>query len=539
MTLSNSICALIAVVVIIVAAFGNYENDRQSDRMIKGCDPFGYSRMADAIRDARVSGTAPDFFIHDDQTRWLIAKFKESKVPVQSWNEVVTAHAHHYFPGSDQVGCQYPPGTGWVMAFFPKASAVTDIDRLSIIFMSVIGILLVLGCMLKGLPLSGLMVAGAVTAFLSPYEWIQSSSFSVNVTIFPLFLGILLTWFSVNTRSRLASALLALCSGILFGLVIQARIASVLILPAILLIFLPGKIRLGVWYLVGVTLNGVLPLILHNKIITGKFFGVTYADVDNRQDLGVIYKNSLYYYNDLSRSVGYYVIGLFLGLLLLVAVIWATSRKSSFGWKSWLKIHGGLVVAPFVLFVITVAYFLTHPIRTPYYLIPGMLGVSLLFALIALAIEERWRETAGNSVAHRLIGHFTAIPTALIAILVAVTNFSSLTDTLWKIFEPYEQTVITLDVPPELLRPSAWIWADMYSSSIIYYTAHPAFKIPFSSPELRKRMYGWIKDKGDPQYLVIDSESMQNIMAEAKAAGAQLTPVGYIREAPCYKLVMP
>jgi hypothetical protein len=539
MTLSNFICALIAALAIIVTALGSYETDRTTDTLVKGCDPFGYSRMADAIRTARASGASPDFFIHDDQTRWLIAKFKENHLPVSDWSEAVTTHAHHYFPGTDQVGPQYPPGTGWVMSLFPKDGAVMDLDQLSIILLVVGGILILVWCATNGLPMSCLMVAGAVTAFLSPYQWIFSSSYSINATIFPLFLGILLAWFAAKSRRQLTSAIFALGSGILFGLLIQTRIASVLFLPAILLIFLPGKIRLVFWYLIGVVLNGILPVLLHNKTITGNFFGMTYSKSDSRQELGCIYKNSLHYYSHFSDSAGYYVLGLFLGLLLFVTVIFVTSRKGNSGWKSWMKSHYGLVASPFVAFVITIAYFLTHYVTTPYYLVPGMLGVCLLLALLFVAIETHWCKTVGNSTLGRSVRHLGAIPTALIAMVVMTIFRPSLVETLDGIFKIPSQSVATLDVPPELLKPNAWIWADNYSSSVVYYTAHPAFKMTFASPELRKRVFGWIKDKGDTQYLVIDCDSMHTVMSEAQAFGAKLTPVGYIREAPCYKLDMP
>ena len=67
--------------------------------------------------------------------------------------------------------------------------------------------------------------------------------------------------------------------------------------------------------------------------------------------------------------------------------------------------------------------------------------------------------------------------------------------------------------------PWAWIWSDWLSSAIVYYTGHPAFKINFSTPEMRRLMYAWVQTKGDPQYLLVDSDLMKPFTDDAHTDG--------------------
>ncbi len=136
MTFSSAVCSLVAAVAMIVLALIGLRNEHATGMFVDGCDAFGYSRMAKVFRQARKTGGPTDFFIRDDQTRWLVARFKERGTPVNDWDEVVTAHAHHYFPGSDQVGPQYPPGTGWVLSMFATSTDVKALDRLTILLVT-------------------------------------------------------------------------------------------------------------------------------------------------------------------------------------------------------------------------------------------------------------------------------------------------------------------------------------------------------------------------------------------------------------------
>jgi len=530
---------LVAIFAILIMALSAYQKGRSITTFIQGCDPFGYSRMADVIRNARSSGQSADFFIRDDQTRWLIEKFKQSGLPSSSWDEVVTAHAHHYFPGSDEVGPQYPPGTGWTLSFFPKTDAVRDLNLLTILILAIGSILVVFWCTRNGLPFSCLMIAGAVCAFFSVYQWIDNLSFSINATLLPLFLGTFSAGLATLYPQRMLAILLGLASGILFGLVIQTRLASVLLIPAIALIFVPRKIHLLFWYLAGVTLNGVVPLLFHNKTITGSFAGATYNSGDTRQSFSCIPTNLSMYLHHAKESSLYYVLYLCMGLCLLILVILATSSLRTPQWRLWATNHYGLAMAPACAFFLTAVYFLTHFVLIIYYLVPGMLLVGLLIAFLFVSLEIQWRKLTAHSQATRVIGGLAAMTISIAALVYLSSNYTEIKDLARTALTSPEEPPFQFNVPAELLDAKAWIWADTYSSSIDYYTAHSSFKLPFSTPQMRKLMYAWIKSKGDSQYMIADSDGMKKLVGEAQALGWKLTYLGDLRGAPYYKMEMP
>ena len=61
----------------------------------------------------------------------------------------------------------------------------------------------------------------------------------------------------------------------------------------------------------------------------------------------------------------------------------------------------------------------------------------------------------------------------------------------------------------------------------------------FSTPEMRKQIYDWVKAKGDPQYMEVETPEMSEIFAEAQAEGWRFLPVGTLRNATCYKMEKP
>jgi len=536
MTPASVVCALVAVCGMIVMALHAYVEEHNNEALlVQGCDSFGYFRMANAMHDARRSGTKPDFFIHDAETRWIISKFKENKIPVGSWRDVVTAHAHHYFPGTDEVGPQYPPGTGWILSWFRADTSVRKLDRLTIACVAAVGILLVLWCAMRGLTMSSLVIAGAVWAVLFPYGFLGSSSYSINASILPIFMGTLLAWLAAERCDGRAAMVLGLCAGLYTGLAVQTRLASIFLVPVAALLFWPGGMRGLAGFLAGVCVDGIVPLLLHNKTITGSFLGATYTDRDQRQTLGAITKNSRFYFDHAMESLGYHVLGLFLVTLCLAAVIFATAPAGA-DWKAWLKAHRGMVWAPVCAFVLTLAFFLTHTVEIHYYLMPGMLQTCLLMAILFVSMETQWQKTEGESGTWGIaLNAFAAICVAAGITALALTH-TAVKETARDAFTLKDAPTTTLPVPDPMLGENAWIWADNYSGSIVYYTGHAAFKLPFSSPETRQMMYRWIQTKGYSQYMVVDSDDMKKIADETRAAGWQLSPAGTVREAACYKM---
>src|SRR5215813_13376240 len=118
---------------VLLSAQSAYRKSLSTEEFAYACDAFGYLRMADEIRASFHAHKLPEFRLESNQTRLLIDFMKSKNVPVPKWEELVAPHAHHYFPVSDHVGVQYPPGTGLTLAAFPEGTAVYRLNQLTIV----------------------------------------------------------------------------------------------------------------------------------------------------------------------------------------------------------------------------------------------------------------------------------------------------------------------------------------------------------------------------------------------------------------------
>ena len=157
---------------------------------------------------------------------------------------------------------EYPPGTGWVLSFFPKNDPITVLNERAMPLLAAMGIAAVFFLARKGLGFSCLSMAAAISAFLAIYSRNDDVNISIFSLVVPMTACAFLLWTSTLLQRPSATILLSFTSGILFGLVIKIRIASLLFLPGMMLIFLPRRIRLLPWFLAGLLINGILPLLL-------------------------------------------------------------------------------------------------------------------------------------------------------------------------------------------------------------------------------------------------------------------------------------
>jgi hypothetical protein len=77
-------------------------------------------------------------------------------------------------------------------------------------------------------------------------------------------------------------------------------------------------------------------------------------------------------------------------------------------------------------------------------------------------------------------------------------------------------------LPSELVDDKAWIWADLLTGSLWYYADKPAFKIQFTDEETRAKIWKFVYDRGERQYLIQDSEQMKQYIAEIERLGGKL-----------------
>jgi hypothetical protein len=533
-----------ALVFSLVAAFGivlavalpAYHKGSAFTLLIQGCDSFCYSQMADAMRDARATGRPVDYFLKDDQTRFLIAKYKQTGMDWVIWKRIVTPNGYHYFPLTDAVGPQYPPGAPWSLSLFPRHGAIHALNRASVIFTSLVGLAFVAWCAARRLPLSCLVMALATYAFVFVFTWVDMASFSINATVFPLFAGLILAWIARERRHGIVALLGALAGGIGVGLAMEDRVGSVLLFPTMLLFFLPRHPGLIAMFVAGFVAGGTAPLMTHDHLVAGSYFQTTYDDNDTQQSLKCIWTNFLFYCSWWFQTSIVHVTLLGCALAGFGAWVRHSTRAPSGHWRRWMWDHAGLILAAPSALVLCAGFFLTHVVKEGYYLSPSMLAVALTTALLFVSLEIEWR-AIDPSAARRALFSWMAAGLALAGGAAAIgLSRMDIPDGHWDAPYPESEPIVDFNVPPEMQDPHAWIWADTFSGSIRYYAGHPAFRVYPGTPDMRRMMYGWIKARGEPQYFVEDSETMCGLLHEARAAGWKATLIGYIRDVPCFRL---
>ena len=193
-------------IALLFSSYTAYKQSIQVREYAIGADRFGYLMMAKEVREAVSHLQPPQFHLESQQTRLLIDLMLFRNVPLPLWAEMVAPHAYHYFPRAGNVGVQYPPGTGLVLAAFPQGDAVARLNK------AVVGLLLSFG--IVSLVLAGQQRAWISAGFLilaaclglDIIGQIDSMSHSINAVLGPLLLAFVLVFISLRFAKRVAVA---------------------------------------------------------------------------------------------------------------------------------------------------------------------------------------------------------------------------------------------------------------------------------------------------------------------------------------------
>ena len=534
---------------IALLAFSFYISVRSSYRQSLGteefayaCDSFGYLRMARQIRHAFSHGVWPEFKLESTQTRSLINFMQQQNVPVPEWEEVVAPHAHHYFPASGYVGVQYPPGTGLVLAMFPQGEAVYGLNRLVVFVFAIVGIgAFALAVWKKAWASIGLVVL-ALSLGLMVLARIGPVTFSINAVLVPILLPCLFSLFALKfktaERSNLAFAC-ALLAGFCLGFATLIRLPSFLLAPAFLVLLWPGVRNLGIKSLpvafgLGAAI-GIIPVLVNQQHVAGAWYLPTYASVDAAPPtLGPLSFNLSYFLGNGPASVDNWallaaLIGLIGFVMLYLQRDFETQNRLGLTWKRF-------ALALFLLWFISIGYFLTHWTIAAHYMISSIFATVTLLGFGTFGIEATSEEV------QRFNPRKAVSWVALVLILwPAVTTFQR----VWtsRAMGPAPQRAVThqpILLPSELMDDKAWIWADLLTGSLWYYSGKPAFKIQVTDEETRARIFRWVFERGERQYLIQDSEQMEEcIEEEIKQLGGKLEMRGKVDGQPYFLIIWP
>jgi hypothetical protein len=282
----------------------------------------------------------------------------------------------------NKVVLQYPPGTGFVLALFPSGFQVIPLYAAA----SIAIFAFALFALARAATRSAAVLAG-VFGIVALYLMINptKASYSVAPTMVVCALTGFLTARLFSTEGARRILLTALV-GLLIGLSVNFRLPNLFLAAGYAVFFLIAFLRarnmdtfwqglsFGVAFVIGMA-----PTLIANAINAGSPFSTTYGGVDAvPPDL------------DTTVLVQYARDAQF--PLLLIAIAWVVAL-----WRS----EGGVatreIVAVVVLNIaINLVFFMTHPVFTPYYVIPiVMLSLwTLLFATL-----DHWAPKLANDFA--------------------------------------------------------------------------------------------------------------------------------------------
>ena len=524
-----------------ISARTSYPRALATEEFAYACDSFGYLRMAKQLRQAYEHGTWPHFELESPQTRLLINFMRQSNIPVTRWDEAIAPHAHHYAPQSGHVIVQYPPGTGLVLSMFPQGEAVYRLNRL-VMWVFIVGgfAALAISVWKRAWGSIGLVVL-ALTVGLMIIARLGALSFSMNAGLVPIVLtsvfSLVALRFKTAGRDRLA-LLTALLAGLSLGFATLIRLPSFLLSVGFLVLLWPGvrqfRVKsLPLAFALGVAIAGVIPVLVNQQKVAGAWYLPTYSSADAEPPTVAYLGRSTSYYlvNGEGAVDNWALVAGFIGLLgfllLYVRRDPAQSNRLGLSWKRF-------VLAVVLLWVPTLCYFLLHRINGAHYMTSSLFATLTLIGFGAFAIEVT--SPVALRFEPRRILSWVAL--ALILWPAAATLHRA-----WVQRDfaptPTATTHAPILLPAELVDDKAWIWADLLTGSLWYYANKPAFKIQFTDEETRAKMFRFVWERGERQYLLQDSDQMKVYMAEIEKLGGRLELRGKVDGQPYFLVVWP
>jgi hypothetical protein len=335
-------------------------------------DDVCYLRQAHLFQRFGPGGLDTD--ISGDDDHYLSSKLKAIGFP--TWSDPATFPCHTPMPAAKKLVLQYPPGTGFVLALFPQGFQVIPLYVLATVIVFGFALLGILYARSKSaILLTAAFGCLAIYLMINPTK----ASYSVAPTMVVCVIAGFLTARLFRAEQRRHRLVLTGLVGLSIGLAVNFRLPNLLLSSGYFVFFLVSflwsrKLETALQGAVygAALLAGMAPTLLANAINAGSPLATTYGNVDATApgfSPGVIWS----YIADMQF------------VLLTLASAWAAwvlySHRGKRMWQTAAVTAGNLLV--------NLAFFVSHPIFTPYYTIPvAMLSLwSLLFASLMQPVE--------------------------------------------------------------------------------------------------------------------------------------------------------
>lgn len=339
-------------------------------------DDICYLRQAHLFQRFGVGGLDTNAFRDDD--RYFEGKLKE--IAFAEWKDPIRWPCHNRMPGG-KVALQYPPGTGFLLALFPEGHQVVPFY--------IAASLIVCGLALSGIAMArtlpsilGAGVFGALAVYLMVNP--AKASYSVAPTMALCAVAGFLTalWLARGKRSVLLIALI----GLLLGASVNFRLPNALLAAGYFLFLgIPflwtrslATFVQGLAFGAGV-LVGMAPTLAAQAINAGNALATTYGSADV-----------------VAPAFDLAVFGQYLHDMQIVLIVLAIGATLSLAWSGERHVRQAAFVVAGNL-VVNLGFFLSHPVFTPYYVVPiTMLSLwTLSFARLSQPAEVRETVSVG------------------------------------------------------------------------------------------------------------------------------------------------
>src|SRR6266436_322107 len=332
-------------------------------------DDICYLRQAHLLQRFGLGGFDTDVSRDDDG--YLKSKLKEIGYP--TWSDVGTAPCHAPMKLTGRSVIQYPPGTGFVLALFPRGHQVVPMYMLATIALFGFALLAIF----LARKAASILIAAAFGC-LAVYMMINpaKASYSMAPTMVVCALAGFLTaqWLAgPQHNARIGGLIVPL--GFLLGLSVDFRVVNLLLASGYFLFLLvsllasrkPQQVLQGTLFTTAFIV-GMAPTLVSNTINAGSPFASTYGDTNpDVWPLNLSFPAISDYLAD-----GLQVM---LFAIAIASTIYLLSRGK--GLKR-------VALVTTANLVVNYAFFFTYSVATPYYTIPiAMLSLwSLLFAFL-------------------------------------------------------------------------------------------------------------------------------------------------------------
>jgi hypothetical protein len=350
---------------------------------------------------------------------------------------------------------------------FPQGEAVYRLNRFVVWVFTVIGFgALLIAAWKRAWATIGLVVLALTVGFMVMAR-LGALSFSMNAGLVPILLTSVFTLIALRlkTADRDGLALLfALLAGMSLGVATMVRLPSFLLSAGFLVLLWPGRRNfriksLPVAFALGVTIAGVIPVVLNQHVAAGAWYLTTYSRADAEPPtLKYVGQSAKYFLVDGEGSVDNWslvagAVGLIGFLLLYVRRDSEPSNRLGLSWKRF-------VLAVPLLWLPTLCYFLLHRINGAHYMVSALWATVTLLGLGAFRDRDHeQRRAAIRAAKDPLVGGAGA------------DTLSCCCDTPPSLDQrdsrPAPARAIThapILLPAELVDDKAWIWADLLTA---------------------------------------------------------------------------